>query len=147
MKSGYLASVAYVASMFLCLSIPASAQANPTDALLARGYHQWSTGHRELARRSYELAVKADPRSVEAHLRLAGLYLTGKDYSASTKQYQCAISLDPKNAKAWIGLGISYLHSGDKDLTRAAWQEAIRVEPARKAQLAPLLARLDAASP
>lgn len=80
-------------------------------------------------------------------MKLAGLYITRKDYSAGTKQYQRAISLDPKNPKAWIGLGIAYLHSGDKSLTRAAWEEALRLDPARKEQLAPLLAKLDSQNP
>jgi Tfp pilus assembly protein PilF len=144
MKSGYLARIASYASILLSLSYVGSAQADATSSLLAKGYEQWSAGHLDKAQHLYESAVKAAPTSVEAHMRLAGLYLTGKDYGASTKQYQRAISLDPKNAKAWIGLGISYLHSGDKNLTRAAWEEAIRVEPARKAQLAPLVAKLDA---
>jgi len=76
-------------------------------------------------------------------MKLAGLYIARSDYSAGTREYQRAIGLDPKNARAWIGLGIAYLHSGDKGMTRAAWEEAIRLEPARKQQLAPLIAQLD----
>jgi Tfp pilus assembly protein PilF len=124
-----------------------TAEADATPTLLAQAYQQWSAGHLDQAQQSYEQALKANPRSVEARMKLAGLYITRKDYSASTKQYQRAISLDPKNAKAWIGLGISYLHSGDKSLTRAAWEEALRLEPARKQQLAPLLAKLDTPGP
>jgi tetratricopeptide (TPR) repeat protein len=120
-----------------------SAHADATSALLAQGYQQWSAGHLDQAQHSYEQAVNSNPRSMDAHMKLAGLYIARKDYSASAKQYQRAIGLDPKNAKAWMGLGIAYLHSGDKSLTRAAWQEALRLEPARKPQLAPLLAKLD----
>jgi Tfp pilus assembly protein PilF len=121
-----------------------TARAETTAALLAKGYQQWSVGQLDQAQQTYAQAVKADPRSVEAHMKLAGLYITRKDYGASTQEYHRAISLQPDNAKAWIGLGIAYLHSGDKSLTRAAWEQAMRLEPARKQQLAPLLARLDA---
>jgi Tfp pilus assembly protein PilF len=145
MKLGQFPRVARYASILLALSYVGSAQADATSSLLAQGYQQWSAGHLDKARHLYENAVKGAPTSVEAHMKLAGLYLTGKDYAASTQQYQSAISLDPKNAKAWIGLGISYLHSGDKSLTRAAWEQAMRVDPTRRAQLAPLVARLDAA--
>jgi Tfp pilus assembly protein PilF len=147
MKSGYITRVAGCASILLGLSISGTALADNSSALLAQGYQQWSQGHLDQAQHSYELAIKADPRSVEAHMKLAGLDITRKDYSASTKQYQRAISLDPKNPKAWIGLGIAYLHSGDKSLTRAAWEEALRLDPARKEQLAPLLAKLDSQTP
>lgn len=133
-----------------CLAVALSgwfigtAQADTASPLLAQAFQQWSAGHLDQAQRSYEQAIKADPRSVEAHMKLAGLYITRKDYAAGTTQYQRVIGLDPKNAKAWMGLGIAYLHSGDKSMTRAAWEEALRLEPARKQQLAPLLAKLDA---
>jgi Tfp pilus assembly protein PilF len=144
MKPVYLKYVVSCVSVVLTGWFIGTAQADTTSSLLAQGYQQWSAGHLDQAQHTYEQAIKADPRSVEAHMKLAGLYITRKDYAASTKQYQRAISLDPKNAKAWIGLGIAYLHSGDKTLTRAAWEEAMRLEPARKQQLAPLLAKLDA---
>lgn len=147
MKSGYITRVAGCASILLSSSYIGTALADTTSSLLAQGYQQWSQGHLDQAQQSYEQAVKAGPRSVEAHMKLAGLYVARKDYGASTKEYQRAISLDPKNAKAWIGLGIAYLHSGDKSLTRAAWEEALRLEPARKAQLEPLLAQLDSQAP
>ena|ERR1700690_2053662 len=133
-----------------CLAVALSgwfigtAQADAASPLLAQAYQQWSAGHLAQAQQTYEQAIKADPRSVEAHMKLAGLYITRKDYSASTTQYKRAIGLDPKNAKAWIGLGIACLHSGDKSMTRAAWEEAVRLDPARKQQLAPLLGKLDA---
>ena len=121
-----------------------TAQADATSSLFTQAYQQWSAGHLDQAQHTYEQAIKADPRSIEAHMKLAGLYMTRKDYAAGTTQYQRAIGLDPKNAKAWMGLGIAYLHGGDKSMTRAAWEEALRLEPARKQQLAPLLAKLDA---
>ena len=132
-----------------CLAVALSgwfigtAQADAASPLLAQAFQQWSAGHLDQAQRTYEQAIKAEPRSVEAHMKLAGLYMTRRDYSAGTAQYQRVIGLDPKNAKAWIGLGIAYLHSGDKGLTRAAWEEALMLDPARKKQLAPLLAKLD----
>ena len=124
-----------------------TAQADTSSALLAQGYKQWAAGHMDQAQRSYEQAAKRGPRSLEAHTRLAGLYIARNNFSASIKEYQNVISLDPKNAKAFIGLGIAYLHSGNKSLTRAAWEEAVRLEPAREPQLTPLLAKLDSPTP
>lgn len=147
MKPVYLKYVVSCVLVVLTGWFIGAAQADSTASLLAQGYQQWSSGHLDQAQHTYERAIKADPRSVEPRMKLAGLYMTRKDYSAATTQYQRAIGLDPKNAKAWMGLGIAYLHNGDKSMTRAAWEEALRLEPARKQQLAPLLAKLDTPSP
>lgn len=147
MKSGYITRVAGCASIVLGLCLTGSALAESTSSLLAQAYQEWSQGHLDKAQKLYENAVKADPNSVEGHMKLAGLLLSRNNFSASIKEYQRLIGLYPKNAKAWIGLGIAYLHSGDKSLTRAAWEEALRLEPARKEQLAPLIARLDSQKP
>lgn len=147
MRAIYLRWAAACLAAALSGLFVADADADATSSLLAQAYQQWSAGQLDQAQRTYEQAIKTNPRSVEAHMKLAGLFITRKDYAASTKQYQRAISLDPKNAKAWMGLGIAYLHSGDKSLTRAAWEEALRLEPARKQQLAPLLAKLDTPGP
>jgi Tfp pilus assembly protein PilF len=147
MRSGYLKRVAGCTSIILGLSFIGSAQADSTSSLLAQAYQQWSQGHLDKAQQLYESAVKADPSSVEAHMKLAGLLLSRNDFNASIKEYQRLIGLDSKNAKAWIGLGIAYLHGGDKSMTRAAWEEALRLDPSRKDQLAPLIAQLDSKNP
>ena len=144
MKSSYTRRFAVSASIFLGMLFIGSALAEPTSSLLAQAYQAWSQGHLDQAQQLYEKAVKADPNSVEGHMKLAGLHLSRNNFSACIKEYQRVIGLDPKNAKAFIGLGLAYMHSGDKSLTRAAWEEALRLDPSRKEQLAPLLAKLEA---
>jgi Tfp pilus assembly protein PilF len=107
--------------------------------LIGRGNQQWAAGRVEDARKSFEQAVAANPRSVEAHMKLAGLQLSSGDNSAAIQTYQRVIGLDGKHAKAWIGLGMAYLHSGQRELSRAALGEAVRADPALKAQFAELL--------
>ena len=108
-------------------------------ALVAQGDKQWAAGRLDDARRSFEEAVTVNPRSPDAHMKLAGLQLSGRNYAAAIQTYQRIIGLDGNNAKAWIGLGMAYLHSGQHELSRAAFGEAVRADPSRKAQLAPLL--------
>jgi Flp pilus assembly protein TadD len=109
------------------------------SALIAQGGKQWEQGRLGDARKSFELAVAANPASVEAHMKLGGLLLSSADIAAAIPIYQRAISLEPANAKAWMGLGLAYLHAGQRELSRAAFEEAVRVEPGRKEQLARLL--------
>jgi cytochrome c-type biogenesis protein CcmH/NrfG len=117
--------------------IAAGAWAADTS-LVAEGARQWEAGRLVDAQTSFEQAIIADPRSIEAHMRLGGLLLSTNNLAPAIQTYQRVISLDGNNAKAWIGLGMAYLHSGQRELSRAAFTEAIRIEPGRKAQLATL---------
>lgn len=132
-------------SLVVSCLLGTGATAAPAEAVerIAEGRQLLEKGQLPPARAAFEAATRADPRSVDAHLRLAGVHIAMNDFVAAIDVYKQAIGLDPHNAKAFIGLGIAYLHSGDKSLTRAALQEALRIEPGRSAQLAPILAQLD----
>ena len=132
-------------ALFCVLSFNAAAvTSNSATELIADGMRLLEQGKLEPARKALEAATKADPRSVEAYMKLGGVNIAQNNFSAAISIYKHAIGLDPSNAKAFIGLGIAYLHSGDKFLTRAALEEAIRLEPARKTLLAPIIAKLNA---
>jgi Flp pilus assembly protein TadD len=120
-----------------------AAYADSAASWITQGDQQWSQGHLDQALKLYAQAVKVDAGSTEAHMRLAGLHLARQDFGAGIQEFKRAIALDPKNARAWVGLGIASLHGGNNNLARAALNEAIRLEPARKAQLDPILAKLD----
>lgn len=108
-------------------------------ALIAQGDKQWAEGRIEDAKKSFEQAVVADPRSIEAHMKLGGLQLSSGNYALAIQTYQHTIGLDANNAKTWMGLGFAYLHGGQRELSRAAFGEAIRIDPSRKTQLAQLV--------
>lgn len=132
-------------ALFCALSLNAVAAPNGAAELIANGTRLLEQGKLEPAQKAFEAAVKADPRSVDANMKLAGVNIAQNNFGAAIGIYKQVIGLDPNNAKAFIGLGIAYLHSGDKSLTRAALQEALRIEPKRKDQLAPVMAMLDEA--
>jgi tetratricopeptide (TPR) repeat protein len=108
------------------------------SSLVAEGAGQWEAGRLVEAQKSFEQAIVADPRSIEARMKLGGLQLANRNYAAAIQTYQKTLSLDGNNAKAWMGLGFAYLHSGQPELSRAAFAEAIRVDPSRRDQLAAL---------
>ncbi|MDD5298241.1 MAG: tetratricopeptide repeat protein [Rhodocyclaceae bacterium] len=131
-----LAAVLLVPNAWAANAAPDAAN---TASLIAQGDQQWAAKKLEDAKASFEQAVAASPRSVEARMKLGGFLLANSKYSAAIQTYQQAISLDGNNVKAWMGLGMAYLHSGDKELSRAAFSEVVRIEPARRAQLAKLM--------
>lgn len=142
-KTRYL----FVATLLLGVVSASAWAARPSGSaeLVASGTKLLEQGKLAPAQKAYEAAIKADPRSVDAHMKLAGVQIAQNNFTAAIMTYKETIGLDPTNAKAFIGLGIAYLHGGDKELTRAALAEALRLEPQRKSQLAPILAMLDEA--
>lgn len=131
-----IAAVSVAAALF---SSGVWAATTPAEAgLLAQGDAQWAEGRVNEARTSFEQAVKAEPRSVDAHMKLAGLLFSNRNYSEAIRTYQKSISLDGNNARAWMGLGLAYRHTSQPELAKAAFDEAVRIDPNRKAMLAQL---------
>ncbi|MBE0474952.1 tetratricopeptide repeat protein [Rhodoferax sp.] len=119
-----------------------SAQAAMNPDLIAQGDQQWAAGQLDAAQRTFEQAVQAEPRSVKAHMKLAGLQLSRQDFAASIATYQRSIGLNAHNDKAWLGLGFAYLHTGQNGLSLAAFNEAVRIEPGHQEALAAMLVKL-----
>jgi Flp pilus assembly protein TadD len=128
------AIVSIVISLWATGAIATGAVGDAT--LISQGDQQWAAGHVEDARKSFEQAVAANPRSIDAHMKLAGLQLSSGDNAAAIQTYQRVIGLDGNNSKAWIGLGMAYLHSGQRELSRAAFGEAVRADPGLAAPMA-----------
>jgi len=121
-----------------------SAQAATRLDLVAQGEQQWAAGQLDQAQATFARAVQADPQSLKAHMKLAGLQLSRQDFRASIPTYQAAIGLDADNDKAWLGLAFSYLHTGQDALAGAAFDSAIRINPANRDKLASVLEKLQA---
>ena len=87
-----------------------SAQAAMRVDLLQQGDQQWAAGQLDQAQATFEQAVRAEPKSLKAHMKLAGLQLSQQDFKASIPTYQAAIGLDANNDKAWLGILCLFAH-------------------------------------
>lgn len=121
-----------------------SAQAAMHVDLVTQGEQQWAAGQLDAAQATFEKAVLAEPKSVTARMKLAGLQLSQQNFAASIATYQNAIGLDANNDKAWLGIAFAYLHTGKDALAAAAFDSAIRINPANRDKLAPVLDKLNA---
>ena len=142
MRSKFQLRILLACLAFMTASGIASAQAPAPATLIKQGDEQWAAGQLDLAQKTFERAVSADPRSVTARMKLGGLQLSRQDFKACIETYQQTIGLDSKNAKAWLGLGFAYLHTGKNDMSLAAFNEAIRADPGNKEKLASVMAKL-----
>ena len=133
----------------VCLAIVlgswcALAMAGDLQELIVSGNRYWEAGELDQAEASYRRAIEQDPRSVDAHMKLAGLQIARQRYRAGVETFQQAIGLDPDNANAFIGMAIGYLHMGDHQLAYAALEEALRIDPGKRDRVEPLMRQIEA---
>ncbi len=129
---------AAVLSLFALLSAQAVMQMD----WVTQGEQLWAAGQLDQAQATFEQAVRTEPKSLKAHMKLAGLQLSRQDFKASIPTYQAAIGLDANNDKAWLGIAFAYLHTGQDALAGAAFDSAIRINPTNRDKLASVLEKL-----
>ncbi len=120
------------------------AAAGEVQRLIDTGNRHWEAGELDQAEASYRGALEQDPASVDAHMKLAGLYIARQQYKAGVETFQHAIGLNPDNANAFIGMAIGYLHMGDPELAHAALEEALRIDPDKRGRVEPLMRQIEA---
>jgi len=83
----------------------------------------------EAAAAKYKEALAMRPRSHEALMGLAGLYMKQQQYAQSAAAYEDLLKVEPQNPDAWRGLFFSYARDGQNDQALAL---ANRFPPAVK---------------
>jgi hypothetical protein len=86
-------------------------------------------GELDLARKSYERAIKLDKHYAEPVNNLGAVYYAQKRYGTAIKRYKKAIELDPTKASFWSNLGTAYYSQGKFDKMMEAYNQAIVLDP------------------
>ena len=73
--------------------------------------------------------VADNPKSLDAHRKLMGVYLLRQDYRKGILTMQDAISLSPKDPKLFITLAFLYEHSGAFNYAKAMLTHALELDP------------------
>ncbi len=90
-------------------------------------YHQ--LGQLELARKSYERAIKLDKKDADAINNVGTVFYAEKKYRTAIARYNKAISLSPNAASYWSNLGTAYYARGRFDEMTKAYTRAIELDP------------------
>jgi len=83
----------------------------------------------DLARKSYERAMKLDKTYAEPVNNVGTVYYAQKRYSTAVKRYRKAIQLAPTKASFWSNLGTAYYSQGKFDRMMLAYDKAIELDP------------------
>ena len=85
-----------------------------SQAYVQEGIKYSKQGHYDKARESFLKAVEEDPKNLEGHYGLGGIYNLEKKYAAAEKAFKSTIQLDPTHYNAWYSLGYTYELMGKK---------------------------------
>ena len=76
--------------------------------------------------------LNENPKSLDAHRKLMGVYLLKQDYSNAIRTMQSAITLSPEDPKLFISLAFLYEHSGALELAKGMLGQALKLDPDNK---------------
>jgi len=80
------------------------------------------------AKKSYEAAIKLDPKFPQAVNNLGTVYYSQKNYRKAMKQYRKALKLD-ESASIWVNLGSAYFAKHDIKHAAECYDKAMKLDP------------------
>lgn len=107
---------------------PGIEQRQRLEALLAKGYALLHERRYEEARRSFEEALRLEPRSPSALFGLGKVALAKKELPEAARYYRQALQLNPYVAYGYIDLGDILLEQKDYAGADTCYNEALRLE-------------------
>ena len=93
------------------------------------GENHLKLGRVEDAKRSFQRAIKLNPRDIQPHLSLADLYFEQGKYVYAALSYSDAVYLDPDNGDYRYMQGLSYFNAHEWGRTAAAWEDLLHYRP------------------
>lgn len=73
--------------------------------------------------------IEDNPKSLDAHRKLMGVYLLKQDYHKGIRVMQDAITLSPQDPKLFVTLAFLYEHSGALEYAKAMLDQALTLDP------------------
>jgi len=83
----------------------------------------------DLAKKSYERAIKLDSKYPEAINNLGTVYYSQRNYGKSIRCYKKALKLNPNMPSFWVNLGTSYFSKHDFKRAVPCYDKAMALDP------------------
>ena len=93
------------------------------------GENQLKLGRDEEAKRSFQRAIKLNPKDVQPHESLADLYFAQGKYVYAALSYSDAVYLDPENSDYRYMQGLSYFNAHEWGRTASSWEDLLHYRP------------------
>ncbi len=87
-----------------------------------------NAGQYDSAGESFLKAIEKDPKNLEGHYGLGGIYNLEKKYEDAEKEFKSAIRLDPTHYDSWYSLGYTYELMGKKEDSEKSYEKYRRLK-------------------
>ena len=91
------------------------------------GENHLKLGRTEEAKRSFQKAIKLNPKDLQSHVALADLYFEQGRYVYAALSYSDAVYLDSDNADYRYMQGLSYFNAYEWGRTAASWEDLLHL--------------------
>ena len=116
-----------LASLLLCLALPAQAQSE--REYYRKGLGLLDAGKYSEAISAFSTAIKLDDGNADAYAERGRAYCELKDYEKAIADLNQALRLDPDNAEAYENRGNSWDEKGDHNKAIIDFNQALRLDP------------------
>ena len=100
-----------------------------TGFLQLIGESHLKLGRTEEAKRSFQRAIKLNPKDIQPHISLADLYFEQGRYVYAALSYSDAVYLDSDNSDYRYMQGLSYFNAYEWGRTAASWEDLLHYRP------------------
>ena len=112
MKSIYLK---FCTIFLIGLILTQCGEKKSSDDYVQEGINYSKSAKYDKAGESFLKAVEENPKNIEGHYGLGGIYNLEKKYNQAEKAFKSALELDPTHFNAWYSLGYTYELMGKKE--------------------------------
>lgn len=102
------------------------------DAFHNRANIFYKVGRLDLARNSYETALKFNPNLYQTYISLIQIDLMEKKYNLAIERANKLIKIQPNNLQSYYVLGVIYLQSGRKEEAIDLMKKILNIDPTFK---------------
>jgi tetratricopeptide (TPR) repeat protein len=99
------------------------------QALLKKGFEEFSRGNIAAAGQCCQQALQIQPDLVPGHFLVGLVALEAKNRKTAFSAFQSVVKLDKNHAAAWAHLAKLYMSEGQVNLADAALRETLRIKP------------------
>ena len=118
----------FVTLIFVGLILTQCGEKKTARFYFQEGSEYYNQGHYSKAGESFLKAVEEDPKNLEGHYGLGGIYNLEKKYIDAENDFMLAIQLDPTHYNAWYSLGYTYELMGKKEDAEKSYEKYHRLK-------------------
>ena len=100
-----------------------------TGFIQLAGENYLKLGRTEEAKKSFQRAIKLNPKDLQPHLSLADLYFEQGKYVYAALSFSDAVYLDSENPDYRYMQGLSYFNAHEWGRTAASWEDLLHYRP------------------